>query len=167
MHRRSFLFRLLPGFLVPRESAGKGDGAIAGTDDTIRSLVDTLVPADGSPGALDIGIGEVMVGAARGRGRMAGAIELCVDTAERLAVDGYGEPFSSLGQEMRESIFLAMMGHRDRIPLEGWQPEPRLRASAAVLRNAVIGRYYLDPVGQASAGYQAPWPAGYRSRDLG
>ncbi len=133
-----------------------------------RSVLDTLVPAIGdSPGALAIGLGDVPL-TDPGTGNPADRhMARVVFAAQRVAGSWHGEPFATLDLERREAILLAILGPWPEGRQRPAEVEVAHRRSLQFVRKVVLDRFYTHPEGQASIGYHAPWPGGYRVQDIG
>lgn len=120
--------------------------AVLPTQD-LRLLVDTLVPADESPGALALGIHTAVETSIRTHANYQELLLNGVAWLNRESERRYQARFSELPEESRE--FLLRVAENS--PRNSAQ-----RRLFTVLRNDVIQRYYTHPQAWAQLEYQGP-----------
>ncbi|NNM00138.1 MAG: gluconate 2-dehydrogenase subunit 3 family protein [Gammaproteobacteria bacterium] len=117
---------------------------------TLAAMVDTLMPADSSPGATALGVDKAILEAAARNANVARIVNAGCDW---LAQEADGAPFAALPEPARVAIL-----------------ERAEQASAAALQNAffrycldaVYRNYYAHPDSWPALGYQGPpQPAGF------
>ena len=156
--------RLLLSRFVGTLAAARASFAISAEqhsgDAFVSSLVDTLVPRDAHPGGLDIGLDNwLKVQAEQYPSIVQVNLSLVTEACERSATEMGADSFASLSLDQRETLLTRLLyGSRARLTdVQVAAQQPLLR-----IREMVISEYYSRPEGQASAGYQPPWPEGYR-----
>jgi len=174
MRRRGFfaamaaLLAVLPGATWWWRSRGRtvSDGGQAAIDpELLCTVVDTLVPADETPGALDAGVPDRLLARLQTRDGDREEWARALSALETDAQSAYGIGFAQLDLDRRTVLLGAASGADgdsggDDAPGEFRQYGGFLRRA----RRAVLLDFYVHPVGQEAVGYRPPL-AGYPDYD--
>lgn len=132
----------LPVYFKARPSRSEPQPAI---DSFSAALVDTVVPADDYPGALDIGLHGKLLEYATQQPKWQARLVLVEAAIDKLALSTHKQAFSKLAIDQRETLLLDLL-----------QRVSPLRHEVARFRHLVLAWYYASPEGRASVAYQLP-----------
>ena len=121
---------------------------------TLDAVVDTIVPRDQDPGAVEAGVSEVLLDLFDKQEEMKKHGEAILAHVEDIAQHKFRKPFHRLSLARREEIIRKILNSRR-------DDEQSARRAIVALHGRVIEAFYLSPVGQAMFGYYPPYPNGY------
>ncbi len=136
----------------PDQAASREDSDF---NNWLESVVDTVVPADEHPGAVEAGIAAQIENRLRRQTRKRELYEYGRNRLDRLGLERYGKVFSELDIERREETLISLSTE------DGKQDGRRDRYFFYTVRSDVLRRYYASPAGQRAVGYRPP-VNGYR-----
>lgn len=156
MRRRSFIvtaFTAVAGvaaFWLQRRFLDTGSEPV--NESTLRAFLDTLLPADETPAASQLGIdGEIMAWLSRlspGRHRRSARLLAALD---QHALASTGQAFASLPGDRREPLLRRFL-----------EQDPEQDRAFHLLREAAFERYYARPESWPGlTEYHPPQPSGY------
>ncbi len=120
----------------------------------LGAFVDTIVPRDTDPGAVEAGIpDELFAQLDKKEGEKKRVFEM-LNTIDRFANKHFNAGFKTLSLDQREKVLDLVNRSRNKID----QPA---RESIFRLRARIIRAFYLSPTGWAMLAYSAPFPGGY------
>ena len=120
----------------------------------LESVVDTVVPPDEQPGAVEAGVATLVKDRLRMNDWRRELYQHGRSRLDQLAKERYGIVFSKLAHRPREELLISLS--------EGRAPDKRRdRLFFQTLRRDVMRLYYSSPVGQRAVGYRPP-TNGYR-----
>ena len=123
--------------------------SLADSQPTLLALVDTLLPADDSPGALDLGVDKQVIKVLAAEAHLTDLARAGLQWFEAAA----SEPFAQLPLPARSELVARAAG-ADRTKVE--------RAFVDQLRHLTIGFYLAHPESLRGLAYAGPpMPAGY------
>jgi hypothetical protein len=157
--RRTILKVLLGWSLAATTGAGEIRPPVPTRDRrrVLGALLDTLLPPeDGSPGASDLGIVEVMLKAARGTG-FGRLIDRGCQWLDQQAGERFGGSFAEISEEQRVAVVqIAEDAPRDSLP----------NVFFRAVRDDLFDRYYADVRAWPSLGFAGPpQPVGFLDFD--
>lgn len=120
----------------------------------LDAFVDTIVPKDQDPGAVEAGVTDELLAWFDEKEQekiKAGEMLVMIDY---VANKNFNKPFIKLTLEQREKVLDLTASSRDA----KYHPA---RNSMQRLRARIIRAFYLSPTGWAMLGYTAPYPGGY------
>jgi len=121
-------------------------------DEWLRAVLDTIVPADHDPGAVDSGILKDLVPMLRESTRRGQLYRRGYALLEQISRDRFGVAFASLASDTKQSIFEEMLEAdtaESGIPREGYM-------FAQLARVDVLKLFYASRAGQRTVGYRPP-----------
>ena len=134
--------------------AEKEDTAAGIDRQLLDAFVDTLVPKDQDPGAVEAGIPEQLLARFAEKPEQAEKAAAMLSTIERVAIKKYNESFRQLDLERREMVLRMIVRSRD-------SNDHPARDNIRHLRSKVVRDFYQSPVGWEMLGYTPPFPGGY------
>jgi hypothetical protein len=120
----------------------------------LEAMVDTFVPRDQDPGAVEAGVPDILLETFADNRRLAVHGEALMKRLEAIAREQEGKPFALLGIDAREQILNKIYRSRDEV-------NRAARDAVLWMRVEILSAFYLTPVGQAVLGYHPPYPRGY------
>lgn len=121
---------------------------------TLDAFVDTVIPRDETPGALDAGVADAVLATVQSQPEVARLLETGLDALERASRAQYGRPFASASTEDRQAL-LQVLGEGREPP--GWGSEgPLVGPFWNVARGLIVRLFYGSPVGWAEVGFPGP-----------
>lgn len=120
----------------------------------LEAMVDTFVPRDQDPGAVEAGVPDNLLETFADNHRLAAHGEALMARLDAIAREQYGMPFAVLDIDRREKILNQVYRSRDAI-------NRAARDAVLWMRVEILSAFYLTPVGQAVLGYHPPYPRGY------
>ncbi|GMR06978.1 MAG: hypothetical protein BMS9Abin25_1624 [Gammaproteobacteria bacterium] len=167
MKRRAFVTRLTVLFsgLIGLTACNDKDGTTSQTDPgldasgqlnrkTLDALVDTFVPKDQDPGAVEAGVSDVLLESFEKNEDMKQRGVILLARVDLLAQHKHDRPFHRLELRLREQIIHEMQYSRR-------EEDQSVRLAIMTLGSKIIYAFYLSPTGQAMLGYHPPYPRGY------
>ena len=133
---------VLPAYFKAKPNSDKVHATVVNFS---TALVDTLVPADDSAGALDIGLHLRLLERTAQEPKWAERLVLIETAIDKLALGTHRKPFSKLGLDQRESLLVELL-----------QRHSPLQQTVRRFRHLILMWYYASTEGRASAGYQLP-----------
>jgi len=159
--RRRFLQRLalLLGSLAGPAACDRDGAAPARSADRIDrpaldAFVDTIVPADDDPGAVEAGISEILLQQFTLRPELEEEAVQLLERLDVVAAHHYRRGFVALTLEQRTLVVERTFRSRR-------EDDAVARRAIGSLRSRIIEAFYLSPAGQAMIGYTPPYPGGY------
>ncbi|MEN8259968.1 MAG: gluconate 2-dehydrogenase subunit 3 family protein [Pseudomonadota bacterium] len=143
---------LAPFFPAPTDAARKNRGPNIAT--TLSAYLDTLIPRDNSPGALDTGGLEHMLASAEADLKLKVLIQHGTAWLDEHAREAHHKPFSKLDPSAREMIVeaAAQAAKNNSVP----------RAFFEETRRVAMRHFYAHPSAWPALNYQGPpQPAGF------
>ena len=120
----------------------------------LDAFVDTIVPKDQDPGAVEAGVTEELLAWFDEKPEeKTKAIEMLA-TIDRVANNKFCNTFKKLKLEQRENVLDITIRSVD-------SKHHPARNSIQRLRSRIIRAFYMSPTGWAMLGYTAPFPGGY------
>lgn len=135
-------------------SADKEDTTSVIDRQLLDAFVDTLVPKDQDPGAVEAGIPEQLLARFAEKPEQAEKAAAMLSTIERVANKKFSKSFRQLDLERREKVLRMIVRSRD-------SSDHPARDNIRRLRSEVVRDFYQSPVGWAMLGYAPPFPGGY------
>lgn len=120
----------------------------------LDAFVDTIVPKDQNPGAVEAGIPDDLLTWFDKNKDVKKQSVVMLATIDRLAARQFKAGFKELHLEQRENILELLISSRDRKDHPARNMYYRLRAK-------IIRKFYLSPAGRAMLAYSPPYPMGY------
>ena len=114
---------------------------------SLRSIIDTLVPEDDTPGAISLGIDAVMIEKMDRIPKTRTLIHRLIESVNKGALTAHQQGFALLNIDQREQLLLGM--------LERSAPQ-RSRFDLQRVRQEVLKAFYSTPNGQGSINYASP-----------
>lgn len=127
--------------------------------DLFYAFVDTIVPVDEDPGAVEAGVADELLERFISKpeeGKKTSLMLMAIDLAARKR---YDLSFQELGLINRSKILKAVIRRRNVADNSARDTIQRLRAR-------IVRGFYLSPTGRAMLGYAPPFPAGYPDFNL-
>ena len=118
------------------------------------AMIDTFVPKDEFPGAVEAGVGEVLARESDANDSFADYVGALLRRLEFIAQTEHGRSFPLLGIEERERIMEGIFISQD-------EENRDARSGFMLVRGKILNAYYLSSAGQEMLGYWAPFPVGY------
>ena len=120
----------------------------------LDAFVDTIVPRDQNPGAVEAGAtDELLAWFDEKQKEKTKAMEMLA-TIDSVANNKFKNSFKKLKLEQREKVLDLTISSRDK----KYHPA---RNTIQRLRSRIIRAFYMSPTGWAMLGYTAPFPGGY------
>ena len=119
----------------------------ASPDDLIASVVDTIVPRDETPGALDLGLDLELIERIERNAKSHERVNNLLTVISEAAMQGHRRPFTRLSQSDRESVLMSILQGENTAP--GYIDMHRLRTT-------IFTWYYRSREVQSSLGYTQP-----------
>ena len=120
----------------------------------LDAFVDTIVPRDQDPGAVEAGMPEQLLARFEKKPREKKKAMDMLTTINSVAIKKFSSPFQKLKLEQREKVL-------DLVLRSGDSKYSPARKSIHGLRTRIVRSFYLSPTGQAMLGYNPPFPLGY------
>ena len=120
----------------------------------LDAVVDTIVPKDQDPGAVEAGVTDSLLELFDQSEHMRQHANAMLSRAEVVAQHKYHKPFHRLGLKRREGILHRTLHSRHK-------DDQAASRAISVLRGHVIEAFYESPIGQSVVGYYPPYPGGY------
>jgi len=120
----------------------------------LDAFVDTIVPRDTDPGAVEAGIPDQLLAQLDKKESEKKRVFEMLNTIDRFANKHFFAGFKTLSLDQREKVLDLVNRSRNKID----QPA---RESIFRLRARIIRAFYLSPTGWAMLAYSAPFPGGY------
>jgi hypothetical protein len=142
-----------------QESTGQEKISQVPDRDLFYAFVDTIVPVDEDPGAVEAGVADELLAwfiSKPEEGEKTSHMLMAIDQAARKRFD---LPFQELGLINRSKILKAIKRSRNVARHPARDTIQRLRAR-------IVRGFYLSPTGRAMLGYAPPFPAGYPDYNL-
>ena len=133
---------VLPVYFRAKPNSGESQTVI---NSFSAALVDTLVPADDSAGALDISLHLKLLEHTAQQPKWHERLILVQTAIDKLALSTHQQAFNKLGLDQRETLLLELL-----------QRKSPLQQEVARFRQLIVMWYYASPEGSASVGYQLP-----------
>lgn len=155
-NRRRFLRRLAILLGAPAAPILLG---WAGDDDpidttTLEALLDTLIPADADPGALQAGVPETVLAWIRDDPAAAAPWRRLLAWLQRASVERHGTAFHALTPARRDALVSGLY-------LSGGDELARPRVDLHLVLADCFHAFYSSPTAQAVIGYHPPIQGGY------
>jgi len=157
MLTRRYLFKL--GFLANFSNlfvSGVGQAQarpIADIEAGMRALVDTIVPADESPGAVALGVDRMLFSRIRKNANYLKVITETFDALDKMAVQQSDLSFAKLDLAQRSSIISRVLNSRKQFPEASRQ--------IGALRTQVLTEFYASGLAFTMLDYHPPSQGGY------
>ena len=119
----------------------------ASPDDLIASVVDTIVPRDETPGALDLGLDLELIERLENNSKSRERVNNLLTVISEAAIQAHRRPFTRLSQLDRESVLMSILEGENTAP--GYVDMHRLRTT-------IFTWYYRSREVQSSLGYTQP-----------
>lgn len=120
----------------------------------LDAFVDTIVPSDQDPGAVEAGVATEMLARFSKKKNERKKVLLMLDGLDRLALQRFNSQFNVLTRVQRESVVKNLTDSQDKI-------DRPLQVTLVQQRSRIIRAFYLSPTGRAMLAYSPPYPAGY------
>jgi len=117
------------------------------------SILDTIIPRDDYPGAIDLGLNKKLRGWLNKNERRANRFKALLETVSHKAHSLHQRPFNSLSVDQRETLLTSLL---DRKNAGNNQNALRTRSTLLRVRRQIMTWYYGSIEGQRSIGYQLP-----------
>jgi len=153
--RRLFKFSFLAYFssLFFSQRAQTQALSITDIESGMRALVDTIVPADESPGALTLGVDTMLFSRIRTNSNYLQLIADTIATLDALAVEQADLAFSKLELSQRTSLVARVLSSRKQFPEAGRQIN--------ALRAQILTEFYASELAFTMLDYHPPSQGGY------
>jgi len=159
--RRRFLSGL-PAFLgaaVSRRALANNGRPDAGIDRAaLDALLDTLIPADEDPGALEAGVRGQILDRLAGDPVASERYRRLLDWIHRRSIERYGGPFHRLHPERRHVLLIDLSRSGDKA-------STRPRIDLQIARDHAFRAFYSSPAAGPVIGYHPPIQGGYPGYD--
>lgn len=143
-----FLALLFPINAFANEENNSAGGKVGFS--LLSAMVDTIVPTDETPGALEAGVAEQLKQEISSGRYLSRSVAQLAAESERRSMSVYLNSFSDLSVDQRENIFSLI------------EVDPNLDASVKYafryIRRTVLDKYYVSETGQLSVNYLPPFP---------
>ncbi len=113
----------------------------------LRSMVDTIVPADSTPGAVDAGIDILLGKAMRSQRNLSPRVERVSAVIDKTALAENRRGFTELDLGQREAILNKIISARN---------SPLIRGDLLSIRQFVLTKFYSSNKGRESINYVLP-----------
>lgn len=120
----------------------------------LDAFVDTIVPKDQDPGAVEAGVTNELLSWFDEKAGEKEKAMVMLDIIDRVANNTFKKPYKKLALEQREKVLDLTIRSRDK-------QYHAARNSIQRLRSRIIRAFYLSPTGWEMLGYTAPFPDGY------
>ena len=120
----------------------------------LDAFVDTIVPKDQDPGAVEAGVTEELLAWFDEKPEEKTKAMEMLATIDRIANNKFSNTFKKLKLEQREKVLDLTIRSSD-------SKHNPARNSIQRLRSRIIRAFYMSPTGWAMLGYTAPFPGGY------
>ena len=121
---------------------------------TLDAFVDSVIPRDETPGALDAGVADAVLATIQSQPEVARLLETGLEALERASRAHCGRLFASASTEDRQALLRALAEGREP---PGWGPEgPPVGPFWNVARGLVVRLFYGSPAGWAEVGFPGP-----------
>lgn len=156
LNRRQFIGRLAA--LVAAVTAALLPGCTAkraGVDmDTLGALLDTLIPGDEDPGALQAGVLDIIADKIEHDRVAMKRYRRLLPWLNQRANGLHGQPFHLLDPEQKDDLLKGLYHARS-------SDTARLRGDLNAIRNQCFHAFYTSPAAEAVIGYHPPILGGY------
>lgn len=120
----------------------------------LDAFVDTIVPNDQDPGAVEAGIPDELLARFEEKQQEKKEAMVLLDTIDLIAKNKFNTGFKKLTLRQREKVLGLIIQGRDR------KDQPA-RNTLQHLRTRIIRFFYLSPAGRTMLAYTPPYPMGY------
>jgi hypothetical protein len=121
---------------------------------TLDAFIDTVIPRDETPGALDAGVSDAVLATLQSQPEVARMLETGLEALERASRAHCGFPFSSASTEDRQALLQILAEGREP---PGWGPEgPLIGPFWNIARGFIVRLFYGSPAGWAEVGFPGP-----------
>jgi Gluconate 2-dehydrogenase subunit 3 len=121
---------------------------------TLDAFVDTMIPRDETPGALDAGVADAVLATVQSQPEVARLLETGLEALERASHVHCGRPFASASTEDRQALLQVLVEGREP---PGWRPGgPLVGPFWNVARGLIVRLFYGSPAGWAEVGFPGP-----------
>lgn len=113
----------------------------------LQAIIDTIIPADEQPGALETGIEAKLVQFAGAHPEWEVNIPRMVEQSNALAIKAHKQTFNLLDLSQREQLLGSVLKGKGQL---------QLFIDLTLVRNQILRWYYASPTGHATLDYLAP-----------
>ncbi len=121
---------------------------------TLDAFVNTMIPRDETPGALDAGVADAVMASVQSQPELTRLLETGLEALDRASRAHCGRPFASASTEDRQALLRVLAEGRDP---PGWGPGgPLVGRFWNVARGLIVRLFYASPAGWAEISFPGP-----------